>query len=409
MILGIESSCDDTGIAIVDMDGKVLFEKVISQTEIHQEFGGIVPEFASRAHVQNLQKIIPECKDLIFNKFTNQTLIKIVCATGGPGLLGSLLTGIMFGAGLAHSLQVPFFKINHLEGHLLSPFIEFNDINFPLISFVISGGNCLIVLVKSLGDYVILGQTMDDAPGEVFDKVGRELKLDYPAGVTIDFLAQQGEAEFKLPIPTLAAKYGMNMSFSGLKTATLDLINKKLKDTKDNLSNNNNNKIENQNNQQNNEDERWGCTNTNNTDKKIRNICASFQDVMYKTIYNKLRLALIHTIKERGINIKHIALCGGVAANSSIRNAIDKLAKEFNVIALKPTAKYCTDNATMIAICGLFRYKEYISILSKNNNIKKNNHCNNNTKKGPEQMNDIYDFEQIGKVSANWSIEDVKI
>ncbi|MBL0725870.1 MAG: tRNA (adenosine(37)-N6)-threonylcarbamoyltransferase complex transferase subunit TsaD [Alphaproteobacteria bacterium] len=370
MILGIESSCDDTGIAVIDLKGNIVRDRIISQVDVHKEFGGVVPEFASRAHILNMQKIIPDFQDLLINKLTGETLIKLICVTSGPGLLGSLLTGVMFGAGLANSLSVPLLKINHLEGHLLSPFIENKDLKFPFLSFIISGGNCLIVFVRSLGDYTILGQTMDDSPGEVFDKIGRALGFDYPAGATVDKFAQMGQPRFNLPLPTRSHSYGANMSFSGLKTATLDLIKANL------------------------------CDKMNDEVKKevIADICSSFQKVISQTVYNKLKLALLQVVNSFSVQIKHIVLCGGVAANSGVRGAIDNLAEEFNITAVKPSTQYCTDNAAMIAMCGLLRCK---SFCDKNNiNYNETNKLNN--------LDIFFKLEEFGKVASNWGLESVK-
>ena len=374
VILGIESSCDDTCISALDLHGKVIKEVVVSQTDLHKRFGGVVPEFASRAHVVNFQNIINDFEDILISP-SGDCLIELIAVTSGPGLAGPLFSGFAFAFGLAQWFKVPLMKINHIEGHLLSPFIENSNLCFPFLSLIVSGGHCQIVLAKDLGQYTILGSTIDDAPGEVFDKVGRMIDLDYPSGAQIDLLAQKGNPKYKLPLPMVGEKYGLDMSFSGLKTATLLLIRKLQKESIDS-------KIQG-------EELFVYDPNTGFSNNAKEDISASFQSVMKKTFCKKIDIAINHVINDLGIKIGHVCICGGVAANSGIRNEIDNVAKKYNLVSIKPSQKYCTDNATMIANVGLMRLNKFG--LSDNKYVIDIN------------SSDL-DLEQV---FANWSLEDI--
>ncbi|MDA7845317.1 tRNA (adenosine(37)-N6)-threonylcarbamoyltransferase complex transferase subunit TsaD, partial [Rickettsiales bacterium] len=284
MILAIESSCDDTSVAIVELDGSIVLQKTISQIE-HASFGGVVPELASRNHLLNLQIIVGTL--LQEHKIPVEKL-SAVCSTVGPGLFGGLMVGGMYGKGIADSLCIPFFGINHLEGHLLSPSIEHKDFDFPFINFIISGGHCQIVMAKKLGDYKIIAETMDDSIGELFDKVGRMLGIPYPAGQIIDNLAAKGKHTYDISSKILS-QHNTQMSFSGLKTKMMHLIKDVSEDRKINQS-------------------------------QLENICCSMQMTIAKAVYKKLTAA-IKIIKETE-DVKRLAICGGVASNSAIRKVL---------------------------------------------------------------------------------------
>lgn len=316
--VAIESSCDDTGIACLSLSGEVIFNEKISQTDIHKEYGGVVPEVASRNHITSLQKLSTHLSGI------DKARISFVTATTGPGLVGGLISGMMFAKGLADKLDVPFYETNHLEGHIFSSFIDNLSAlpSFPFLSLLVSGGHCQIILVKDFNKYEIVSNTVDDAAGEAFDKIGRMLDFEYPAGPEIDRRAQLGNPDlFNFSVPFVKSDR-MLMSFSGLKTAVLRTIEKIPKPI---------------------------------TEQTKNNLCASVQ----KTITRALEIRLRYAIEEHVARYKitNLTLAGGVAANSSIRESCSQLAQDYGLNIILPQLKYCTDNAAMIAIIAILKKK----------------------------------------------------
>ena len=316
-ILGIESSCDDTSASVL-CDGKVL-SNLIANQEIHKSFGGVVPELASRAHQQN---IIPVVNQAILNANIDKNQLNAIAYTRGPGLLGSLLVGSSFSKSLSMGLNVPLIEVNHMQAHLLAHFIEDcgdEKTTFPFIGVTISGGHTQIVFVKNYFDMEIIGETLDDAIGETFDKCGKMLGLPYPAGPHIDKHSKVGNPnKFKFTKPRVG---GLNYSFSGLKTGFMRYIQKE--------KNNNNNFIS----------------------IELENLCASLQLTIVEILYEKIILA----IKQTGIN--RVVFGGGVSCNSGI---IEKFKQNENIENYKsyfPKFEYTTDNAAMIAMVGYLKYK----------------------------------------------------
>ena len=316
-ILGIESSCDDTSASVL-CDGKVL-SNLIANQEIHKSFGGVVPELASRAHQQN---IIPVVNQAILNANIDKNQLNAIAYTRGPGLLGSLLVGSSFSKSLSMGLNVPLIEVNHMQAHLLAHFIEDcgdEKTTFPFIGVTISGGHTQIVFVKNYFDMEIIGETLDDAIGETFDKCGKMLGLPYPAGPHIDKHSKIGNPnKFKFTKPRVG---GLNYSFSGLKTGFMRYIQKE--------KNNNNNFIP----------------------TELENLCASLQLTIVEILYEKIILA----IKQTGIN--RVVFGGGVSCNSGI---IEKFKQNENIENYKsyfPKFEYTTDNAAMIAMVGYLKYK----------------------------------------------------
>ena len=316
-ILGIESSCDDTSASVL-CDGKVL-SNLIANQEIHKSFGGVVPELASRAHQQN---IIPVVNQAILNANIDKNQLNAIAYTRGPGLLGSLLVGSSFSKSLSMGLNIPLIEVNHMQAHLLAHFIEDcgdEKTTFPFIGVTISGGHTQIVFVKNYFDMEIIGETLDDAIGETFDKCGKMLGLPYPAGSHIDKHSKIGNPnKFKFTKPRVG---GLNYSFSGLKTGFMRYIQKE--------KNNNDNFIS----------------------TELENLCASLQLTIVEILYEKIILA----IKQTGIN--RVVFGGGVSCNSGI---IEKFKQNENIENYKsyfPKFEYTTDNAAMIAMVGYLKYK----------------------------------------------------
>jgi N6-L-threonylcarbamoyladenine synthase len=319
IILGIESSCDDTSAAIIK-DGYLL-SNIISNQEVHRQYGGVVPELASRAHQQN---IIPVVDQAIKVAGISKKDISAIAFTRGPGLMGSLLVGTSFAKGLSISLNVPLIEINHLQGHILGNFIlEYDKENvvpsFPFLCLLVSGGHSQLVLVKDYLNMEIVGQTIDDAAGEAFDKSAKVLGLPYPGGPLIDKLAKEGNPDaFKFAKPRIE---GFNYSFSGLKTSFLYFLRDKLKESPTFVQDN------------------------------MNDLCASLQKTIIDILLDKVILAS----KQLGVN--EIALAGGVSANSGLRAAIQNEAQKRNWRTYIPAFKFTTDNAAMIAITGMYKYQ----------------------------------------------------
>ena len=318
IILGIESSCDDTSAAIIK-DGIILSNVVASQ-KVHEEFGGVVPELASRAHQQN---IIPVVDRAIVRAGISKSDISAVAFTRGPGLLGSLLVGTSFSKAFALASGIPLIEVNHLQGHVLALFIKQKEKTyfppqFPFLCLLVSGGNSQIILVRDYLHMEVIGQTIDDAAGEAFDKCAKVMDLPYPGGPHVDRLAQLGNPErFVFAKPRIP---GLNYSFSGLKTSFLYFLRDNLKE------------------------------NENFIQENIADLCASLQHTIVEILIDKLKKASKHT------GIKEIAVAGGVSANSGLRLALEESAKKYNWNLFIPNIEYTMDNAAMIAITGYYKY-----------------------------------------------------
>ncbi|MDL2302845.1 tRNA (adenosine(37)-N6)-threonylcarbamoyltransferase complex transferase subunit TsaD [Dysgonomonas sp. OttesenSCG-928-D17] len=319
-ILGIESSCDDTAAAVIK-DG-ILLSNIISSQKVHENYGGVVPELASRAHQQN---IIPVVDQALKKAGVDKKDITAIAFTRGPGLMGSLLVGTSFAKGLSSALNIPMVDVNHLHAHVLAHFIKENESDdnqpkFPFLCLLVSGGNSQIILVKSYKDMEIIGQTIDDAAGEAFDKCAKVMGLGYPGGPVVDRLAKEGNPDrFKLNKPHIQ---GYDYSFSGLKTSFLYLLRDELKKDPDFI------------------------------EKNKEDLCASLQKTIIEVLMDKLRRAA------KDLDIKEVAVAGGVSANSGLRNAFEDHAKRFGWKVFIPPFGYTTDNAAMIAMTGYFKYHD---------------------------------------------------
>ncbi len=322
LILGIETSCDETSIAVISEGLDIVYEKTFSQIEIHKLYGGVVPEIASRDHLAKMQILIEDLKQNVDIK-----RLKAIAVTSHPGLIGSLLVGIMAAKGLAYGLKIPVISVNHLEGHFVSPFVT-QEIKFPFLMLLVSGGHSQIIIAKSLGDYHLLGTTIDDATGECFDKIARMLNLPYPGGPQIEKLALQvknfNNFHFK---PCLIDNETINFSFSGLKTQVL-YKTEELKKAQNGLL----------------------------TDEQKAEIAFAAQKAIANTLVSKLKIA-IKSSEFCKSEIKNLIICGGVAANQFIKNEIQQLCSKNNLQLHTPSLKYATDNATMIARLGVEKMK----------------------------------------------------
>jgi N6-L-threonylcarbamoyladenine synthase len=317
IILGIESSCDDTSASVIKDEW--LLSNLISNQKVHEEFGGVVPELASRAHQAN---IIPVVDSAIKQANLTPGDITAVAYTQGPGLLGSLLVGASFAKGFALSRDIPLIEVNHLHGHILSHFIktsaESKSPKLPFLCLLVSGGHTQLVVVMDFDDMQIIGKTIDDAAGEAFDKCAKVMGLGYPGGPVVDRLASQGNPHaftFAKPMPQ-----GLDFSFSGLKTSFLYFLRDQLKENKDFIEENQN------------------------------DLCASLQYTIVSILMDKLVTA------SKELNIKEISIAGGVAANSGLRAAIAAYGEKLGWNTYIPEFKFTTDNAAMIAIAGYFKY-----------------------------------------------------
>ena len=317
IILGIESSCDDTSAAIIN--GNKILSNIAANQTVHQEYGGVVPELASRAHQQN---IIPVVEKSFTKANIQQKDISAIGFTRGPGLLGSLLVGTSFAKSLAMSLDVPLIEVNHLQAHILCHFIE--DANpmppkFPFLCLTVSGGHTMIVLVKDYFDMEIIGKTIDDAAGEAFDKIGKIMGLDYPAGPIIDKLAKLGNPDaFTFGKPKLE---NYDYSFSGIKTSVLYFLQKQLKE------------------------------NPNFIQENVENLCASVQKTIIDVLMKKLEKAA------KDYDVKEVAIAGGVSANSGLREAMQYNVEKLSWNVYIPKFEYTTDNAAMIAMVAKLKFE----------------------------------------------------
>lgn len=307
LILGIESSCDETAASVVK-NGRIILSNVInSQIKIHEEYGGVVPEIASRCHTEVINQVVKEAL-----KEANVTLDDIDCiaTTYGPGLVGALLVGVSYAKGLSMATGKPLLGVNHIEGHIAANYINHLDLEPPFLCMLMSGGNTQLVLVKDYTEFEVLGRTRDDAIGEAFDKVARVIGLGYPGGPKIDKLAKEGTPSIDLPITHMD---NMDFSFSGIKTAVINLNHKD--------------------------------PNINKAD-----LALSFEKAATDMLENNILKAINET------KVKKIVLAGGVSANSYIRERLDKLAEKENLKMYYPELKLCTDNAAMIASSGYYHF-----------------------------------------------------
>lgn len=323
-ILGIESSCDDTAAAVLRQDESgvsVLSSVVMGQDELHRMFGGVVPELAARAHVEKLDLAVEEA---VAQSGVKLTEMSAIAATAGPGLIGGVVSGVMCAKGLSAALNVPLIGVNHLAGHALSPMIE-EDVPFPYLVLLVSGGHCQFLIAHSADRFTRIGGTIDDAPGEAFDKAARLLGLPQPGGPNIEKAARNGDGS-RIPLPRpLLNKPGCDMSFSGLKTALLRA-----------------------------RDDRLSGDNTITASDQA-DLAASFQDAVADILFEKSKRAFQRYLDETPAH-RSFAVAGGVAANQLIRARLQEVAEGFDAQFVAPPLKYCTDNAAMIAFAGLQRF-----------------------------------------------------
>lgn len=312
-ILGIETSCDETGIAIYDDENGLLAHELYSQIEMHADYGGVVPELASRDHVK---KTIPLIKSCLAKAGLTKDDIDGIAYTAGPGLIGALMVGTTIGRSLAYAWGVPAIAVNHMEGHLLAPMLEDNPPAFPFVALLVSGGHTQLVDVKGVGQYEILGESIDDAAGEAFDKTAKLLGLDYPGGPKLSQMAEKGTAgRFRFPRP-MTDRPGLDFSFSGLKTFAANTI------------------------RDNDGDEQTHC-----------DIAFAFQDAVVDTLSIKARRALQQT------GHKTLVIAGGVSANRYLRQQLEAMTNKMGGNVYYPRTDFCTDNGAMIAYAGMQRLK----------------------------------------------------
>lgn len=324
IILGIESSCDDTSAAII-RDG-IMLSNVIASQAVHESYGGVVPELASRAHQQN---IVPVVSEAIRRAGLKPADLTAIAFTRGPGLMGSLLVGLSFAKGLASALHIPMIEVNHLQGHVMAHFVkEQNEAGeiigkspeFPFLCLLVSGGNSQIIKVNSYKDMEVIGQTIDDAAGEAFDKCAKVMGMGYPGGPVINRFANEGNPKkFQFAKPHIP---GLNYSFSGLKTSFLYTLRDAIKE------------------------------NPNFIEENKADLCASLQKTIVDILMDKVKKA----VKETGI--KTVAVSGGVSANSGVRDGLTELGKKYGWNVFLPPFKFTTDNAAMIGIVGLYKYQD---------------------------------------------------
>ncbi|MCG2676739.1 tRNA (adenosine(37)-N6)-threonylcarbamoyltransferase complex transferase subunit TsaD [bacterium] len=317
LILGIETSCDETAASVVKDGRKILSNVVASQVALHRKFWGVVPEIASRKHLELINPVISEALSGAKIGFSD---LDGIAVTYGPGLVGALLVGLSTAKAIAYSNSLPFVGINHLEGHIYANYLEHPSLKPPFLALIVSGGHSDLVYVRNHGVYKVLGRTRDDAPGEAFDKIAKFLKLGYPGGPIIDKLSKKGNPE-AIPFPrsSFKAKETLDFSFSGIKTAVVNYVNR-----------------------------------VKGQGLRVKDVVASFQEaVVDMLIKNTLRAA-----KVKGV--KRIVLAGGVAANSRLRERLKKEATARDIRLYCPRKELCTDNAAMIASCGYYKLKEGI-------------------------------------------------
>jgi len=312
-ILGIETSCDETGIAVYDDTAGLLSHELYSQVKLHADYGGVVPELASRDHVR---KIIPLIEKALSDANTQPSELDGVAFTQGPGLVGALLVGSSVGRSLAYAWGVPAVGVHHMEGHLLAPMLEDNAPEFPFIALLVSGGHSMLVKVEGIGSYEVLGESIDDAAGEAFDKTAKLLGLDYPGGPLLAKLAEKGEpGHYKFPRP-MTDRPGLDFSFSGLKTFAANTIRA-----------------------------------ADDNEQTKANIAYAFQEAVIDTLIIKCKRALKQT------GMKRLVIAGGVSANTMLRTQMKTLMDDLRGEVFYPNLAYCTDNGAMIAYAGMQRLK----------------------------------------------------
>ena len=319
--LGIESSCDETSVSVVKNGREVLSNVINSQVPIHEKFGGVVPEIASRNHTEAISDVTARALKEAKVKFDD---IDAICVTQGPGLVGALLVGVSYAKALSYALNKPLVPVNHIEGHIAANYITYKELKPPFLCLLISGGHTYLIHIKDYNDFEILGSTRDDAIGEAYDKVARVIGLEYPGGPKIDILAKKGEANIELPKTHFE---NLDFSFSGIKTAVLNLHHK-------------------------------------TPDINKADLCASFEEATTEVLIENTKKAL--DMLNKSVEVAHlgdpknrinkIALAGGVSANSYIRKQFKKLGKENNIEIYFPELKLCTDNAAMIASAGYYNF-----------------------------------------------------
>lgn len=314
-VLGIESSCDETGVAVYDSEQGLLGHRLYSQVKLHADYGGVVPELASRDHVR---KLVPLVDDVLRQTQSNEK-IDAVCYTSGPGLIGALLVGASFGRSLAYAWGVPAIGVHHMEGHLLSPCLETSSPPFPLVALLVSGGHTQLIAVQDIGQYELLGESLDDAAGEAFDKTAKMLDLDYPGGPQVAKLAERGTpGRFTFPRP-MTDRPGLDLSFSGLKTYTLNTVSKHA--LADGLPD----------------------------EQTCADIALAFQEAVVDTLAIKCMRAL----KQTGLN--DLVIAGGVSANSRLRQKLELESEKIGAKVFYARHEFCTDNGAMIAYTGCQR------------------------------------------------------
>ncbi|MBT8040510.1 MAG: tRNA (adenosine(37)-N6)-threonylcarbamoyltransferase complex transferase subunit TsaD [Xanthomonadales bacterium] len=311
LILGIETSCDETGVALYDGKRGLLAHSLYSQAHVHAEYGGVVPEIASRDHVRKLIPLLEEC----LNKAgCGRNDIDAVAYTSGPGLVGALLVGASTGRAMAAALGVPAIAVHHMEGHLLAPMLEANPPAFPFVALLVSGGHSMLVEVAEIGSYRVLGETLDDAAGEAFDKTAKLLGLGYPGGPAVAKAAEKGDPDkYRFPRP-MTDRPGLEFSFSGLKTHTRNLFQKH-----------------------------------QNEPNAVEDIAAGFQKAVVETMVIKCRRAMKQTRCEQ------LVIAGGVGANRMLRKSLSEAGRKFGWRVSYPRIEFCTDNGAMIALAGYYR------------------------------------------------------
>ncbi|KAE9529276.1 tRNA (adenosine(37)-N6)-threonylcarbamoyltransferase complex transferase subunit TsaD [Testudinibacter aquarius] len=311
-ILGIETSCDETGVAIYDEQQGLVANQLYSQIALHADYGGVVPELASRDHIR---KTAPLIQAALQEAGLRPEDIDGVAYTAGPGLIGALLVGSTIARSLAYAWSVPALGVHHMEGHLLAPMLEDNPPDFPFIALLVSGGHTQLVQVDGVGQYQLLGESIDDAAGEAFDKTAKLLGLDYPGGAALAKLAQNGKVRFKFPRP-MTDRPGLDFSFSGLKTFAANTI-----------------------------------ANNPNDEQTRADIAFAFQEAVVDTLMIKCRRALQQT------GLKRLVIAGGVSANTALRHGLAELMQQLNGEVFYPEPQFCTDNGAMIAYAGFLRLK----------------------------------------------------
>jgi N6-L-threonylcarbamoyladenine synthase len=318
-VLGIETSCDETAAAVVTGDRVILSDVVLSQLEDHRPFGGIVPEIAARAHLDHVDRLVASAMDQAGLSFSD---LDAVAATGGPGLIGGVMVGVMTGKAIALAAGKPFLAVNHLEGHALTARLT-HDLPFPYLLLLASGGHCQLLAVLGVGQYRRLGTTIDDAAGEAFDKVAKMVGLRYPGGPQIQARAESGDPDrFHLPRP-MKGKPGCDFSFSGLKNAVRLLVESLPKPL---------------------------------SDRDVADVCAGFQAAVAQSVADRTRRA-VAVMRQSWPETRHLVVAGGVAANKTLRATLEQLAAEHEMTFLAPPLGLCTDNAAMIAWAGLERFR----------------------------------------------------